>query len=123
MLTEVGDYEPFGTPLDYMHAGSPALLANLWDVTDKDIDRFAQSVLDKWGLFEQKQQPELTSPVKKSGKGKGKGRAVREPAPLIEREAPVSLDTAVARSRDACILRYLNGAAPVIYGIPVSLDR
>ncbi|PYH93342.1 separin [Aspergillus ellipticus CBS 707.79] len=86
-LTEAGEYEPYGTPLNYLHAGSPALVATLWDVTDKDIDRFAQSTFEKWGLI---------------------GNA---------KEA-VSLDAAVGQSRQACVLRYLNGAAPVIYGIP-----
>ena len=32
-----------------------------------------------------------------------------------------SLVEAVNRSRSACYLRYLNGAAPVVYGIPVYL--
>ena len=27
---------------------SPALVANLWDVTDADIDRFCQSLLKLW---------------------------------------------------------------------------
>jgi separase len=31
----------------------------------------------------------------------------------------MSLVEAAAKSRDACILRYLNGAAPVVYGVPV----
>lgn len=29
-------------------AGCPAAVANLWDVTDKDIDRFSQAVLTSW---------------------------------------------------------------------------
>ena len=27
---------------------SPAIVANLWDVTDKDIDLFLQKMLDLW---------------------------------------------------------------------------
>ena len=123
-LTEAGKFEPYGPPIDYMHAGCPALLANLWDVTDKDIDRFAQSVLEKWGLFEKEQQlVESLSPVKKSTRQKGKGKAREVPrVDQGERKTSMSLDEAVAQSRDACILKYLNGAAPVIYGIPVFLD-
>ena len=129
-LTECGKFEPYGTPINYMHAGCPALLANLWDVTDKDIDRFAMSVLEGWGLFEKEGQP-LTSaamkgsPVKRAVKGRGKGKA-REMLPIDEKEGgkkgKMSLDEAVAKGRDACVLKYLNGAAPVIYGIPVFLD-
>ncbi|KAJ6085991.1 Peptidase C50 separase [Penicillium sp. IBT 16267x] len=94
-LTEAGEYEPYGTPMNYLHAGSPALVATLWDVTDRDIDRFASSTFDTWGLFE-----------------KGKPHA---------QQNDVGLDTAIAGARGSCVLRYLNGAAPVVYGVPVFL--
>ena len=124
-LTEAGEFEPYGTPMSYMHAGCPAVLATLWDVTDKDIDRFSQTVLEKWGLFGSGRQPPVvsSSPVKKGVKQKGKGRA-KDTTQKAERgeSKPVSLDRAVAQSRDSCILRYLNGAAPVVYGVPVYLS-
>ncbi|KAF9243997.1 hypothetical protein DTO027I6_7469 [Penicillium roqueforti] len=97
-LTEAGEYEPYGTPMNYLHAGSPALVATLWDVTDRDIDRFTTTAFDAWGLVE-----------KKDKKDKSRGE-------------DVGLDTAIARSRGACVLRYLNGAAPVVYGVPVFLE-
>ena len=43
-----GDLEPDGDILTYLLAGSPCILANLWDVTDKDIDRFSASLIDSW---------------------------------------------------------------------------
>lgn len=43
-----GYYEPSGIVLAYLLAGCPAAVANLWDVTDRDIDRFAQDVLTRW---------------------------------------------------------------------------
>ncbi|CEJ62125.1 hypothetical protein PMG11_10635 [Penicillium brasilianum] len=95
-LTEAGEYEPYGTPMNYLQAGSPALVATLWDVTDKDIDRFATSTFDTWGLVEKKEN------TPRSGDG--------------------GLDTAVAGARASCVLKYLNGAAPVVYGVPVFLD-
>lgn len=95
-LTEAGEYEPYGTPMNYLHAGSPALVATLWDVTDKDIDRFSSSTFETWGLL---------------GK-KSKSR---------DQTADVGLDTAVAGARGSCVLKYLNGAAPVVYGVPVFL--
>ena len=118
-LTEAGEFEPYGTPINYVHAGCPALVATLWDVTDKDIDRFSHSVLESWGLFGNTQQKKSSSPVKKSAKQKGRSRVED-----IEMSGAVknSLDQAVARGRDSCILRYLNGAAPVVYGIPVFLS-
>ena len=117
-LTEAGDYESYGTPIDYMHAGSPAVLATLWDVTDKDIDRFSQTVLEKWGLFEDPRPDTSSSPVKKGAKARGKSK-VRS-AKSVENERR-SLDQAVAEARDSCIMKYLNGAAPVVYGVPVTL--
>ncbi|KAL3458583.1 peptidase family C50-domain-containing protein [Aspergillus heterothallicus] len=92
-LTEAGEYEPYGTPMNYLQAGSPALVATLWDVTDKDIDRFAQATFENWGLLG------------------ACGEAVGE-------DNKVALDAAVSRSRQACVLKYLNGAAPVVYGVP-----
>jgi hypothetical protein len=35
----------------------------------------------------------------------------------------VSLTEALAASREDCTLKYLNGAAPVIYGVPVFLEE
>ena len=41
-------YTPQGTHLSYLSAGSPVIVANLWEVTDKDIDRFGKAMLDAW---------------------------------------------------------------------------
>ncbi|CAK5277632.1 unnamed protein product [Mycena citricolor] len=91
LLRDLGDYERIGTPWNYMVAGCPSLVANLWDVTDRDIDLFSQAVFDKLALG----------------------------GP--QRSDPVSVVAAVAQSRDVCKLKYLTGAAPVVYGIPFYL--
>jgi separase len=106
-LTESGEFEPYGTPINYMLAGCPALVATLWDVTDKDIDRFAKKTFEEWGLF--KAQPKPTS------RGKGVAR-VEE---VGGSEKTVSLVEAVARGRAACNMKYLTAAAVCVYGIPV----
>ncbi|KAK4053371.1 separin protein [Microbotryomycetes sp. JL201] len=95
-LKSQGDFELTGTPYHYLVGGCPALVANLWDVTDKDIDKFAVSVFGHLGLWSD-------TLVKAEQKTRAK----------------ISLTDAVARSRDVPMLRYLNGAAPVVYGIPV----
>jgi hypothetical protein len=33
-------YEPEGIALSYLYAGAPCVIGNLWDVTDRDIDRY-----------------------------------------------------------------------------------
>ena len=38
-------YEPEGIALSYLMAGSPCVVANLWDVTDRDIDRYCEALL------------------------------------------------------------------------------
>lgn len=85
-----GEYQSYGTPLVFCTASCPMLVAMLWDVTDKDIDQFSMSLLEKWGLLEES-QPGL------------------------------SICSAVSRSRDVCTLRYLNGGAPIVYGLPLRL--
>jgi separase len=66
------------------------VIANLWDVTDKDIDAFSEQFLKYIGVMGEDSKDSVT-------------------ATLI--------------SRKACKLRYLNGAAPVVYGIPLSIDN
>lgn len=123
-LTEAGEYEPYGTPMNYMHAGTPALVATLWDVTDKDIDRFAKSAFEKWGLFAGHEAHEKEDAHAKKGKPRSKkeNRSTSQ-SPSLEPEHNqfAALDEAVAKSRGSCLLKYLNGAAPVIYGVPVFL--
>jgi separase len=38
-------YEPEGIALSYILAGAPCVVGNLWDVTDRDIDRFCLTLL------------------------------------------------------------------------------
>jgi len=97
----MGDFDRVGTPYNYMIAGCPTLVANLWDVTDRDIDKFSQAVFDDLRLT-----PE--------------GIVAAESAKNIHRDG-TSIVTAVARARECCKLKYLTGAAPVVYGIPFYL--
>ena len=120
-LTEAGEYEPYGMPMNYLHAGSPALVATLWDVTDKDIDRFAKSALENWGLIEEEYDDDENMPERfaESKKHTGAKSNTSDGGSFASR---VALDEAVDRSRSACVFRYLTGAAPVVYGVPVVLE-
>ncbi|EXJ87023.1 hypothetical protein A1O3_03980 [Capronia epimyces CBS 606.96] len=115
-LTECGVYEPYGMPWNYLNGGSPAVVGNLWDVTDRDIDRFAMKLMSEWGLVEVKDEP-------KTANKEGRGKAERErEKQSVKKRGLVSLDQALAGARDECLLKYLNGAAPVMYGVPVFLE-
>ncbi|XP_027763112.1 separin [Empidonax traillii] len=83
-----GGLEPTGTVLRYIMAGCPLVLGTLWDVTDRDLDRFAQALLQGW---------------LRGGPG----------TPLLPH---------LAQARQAPRLKSLIGAAPVAYGLPVSLS-
>ncbi|MEE6472121.1 hypothetical protein FKM82_009485 [Ascaphus truei] len=82
-----GDLEGAGIVLKYLLAGCPLVLGNLWDVTDREIDRYTVAFLQSW---------------LKAGPG----------APLLKY---------LSESRQAPKLKYIIGAAPVAYGLPVSL--
>lgn len=87
-LRDAGDFEPSGMALKYLLAGAPAVVANLWDVTDKDIDAVTATILEEWG-------------------------ADSDHAGLLN---------VVSKARDSCRLRFINGAAPVVYGLQVARD-
>lgn len=83
-----GQLEPTSNIYNWLSCGSPLVVSNLWDITDKDIDKFSLAVLRRWGLF-------------------------------AGHEGPTeNICNAISNSRNTCILRYLNGAAPIVYGLP-----
>lgn len=108
-LTEAGEFECYGQIWHYMLAGCPAVVGTLWDVTDRDIDRFAGRAFENWGLFSRGtfKEEEL------------KGKRNDDDGRL---ESVGSVVEAVAAARDACRFKYLNAAAVVVYGIPVYLE-
>ncbi|SCV67820.1 BQ2448_5431 [Microbotryum intermedium] len=97
VLRDQGEFDPYGTPYHYMIAGCPSLVANLWDVTDKDIDTLTENVFKLVGL----NADESAKSIKERTTTK------------------LNLSQAIAQSRQVCNLRYLNGAAVVNYGLPV----
>ncbi|KAF2275921.1 uncharacterized protein EI97DRAFT_399489 [Westerdykella ornata] len=148
-LTTNGVYEPSGMLASYLTAGAPAVVGMLWDVTDKDCDRLAVRAGELWGLWEEVREEE--APKTAAKKGRGKGRMVEEEVEGARaasgkarsrsrcervkgdkrsevgedgekgRKKGVGLDEAVRQAREACVMRYLNGAAAVVYGVPVFL--
>ncbi|KAF2965280.1 hypothetical protein GQX73_g8288 [Xylaria multiplex] len=128
-LTHVGQFEPYGPVRDYMLAGSPAVVGTLWDVTDRDIDRFAGAVFEEWGLFPRGTFAEDASPSgRAAGRGKGKASAAQrkkaDAAVASTGRKPASLVEAVAKARtEACRFKYLTAAAVCVYGIPVYISK
>ncbi|KAK1509805.1 peptidase family C50 [Colletotrichum tamarilloi] len=125
-LQNVGEYECHGPVWNYMLAGCPAVVGTLWDVTDRDIDRYAGRLFEEWGLMERGTFVEDSS--KKKGKSKGlfatekKSKAKKETTKATGR-GNASLVEAVARARDACRFRYITAGAVCVYGIPVYIGK
>jgi separase len=95
-VTTAGEFESWGTALGYLGAGAKAVVGTLWDVTDRDVDRFAGGMLGDWGLWDGN-----------DNRGRGKGKS--------------SLVEAVRKGRGMCKFRYLTAASLVVYGVPVYL--
>lgn len=108
-----GEFELHGPVWDYMLAGCPAVVGTLWDVTDKDIDRFAGQTFEEWGLVSQGAFDDKA--------GKKSGASTKRNASPSSR-ATASLVEAIVRARDAPRFRYLTSAAVCVYGIPVYLQ-
>ena len=99
-----------GSKLMGWSAGCPVAVGNLWDVTDRDIDRFAMTLLEKW-------LPE----------GGGEGGMQEAKAEQENRDTQhdtgrmLCVSQSVSDSRNVCRLPHLIGAAPVCYGVPTSV--
>ncbi|KAF7803655.1 separase isoform X2 [Senna tora] len=131
-LTIHGGYAPQGIPLSYLLAGSPAIVANLWDVTDKDIDRFGKAMLDAWfkerlnlsmecllcnSLREEFEAMDLNG----KGKAKAKKKVSMKKTKECETESPKKncdhrpkIGAFMSLAREACTLPFLIGASPAV---------
>lgn len=45
-----GEFDSVGTPVDYLLGGAQTVISVLWDVTDRDIDRFGKRFLRDVGI-------------------------------------------------------------------------
>ncbi|KAI1393525.1 peptidase family C50-domain-containing protein [Hypoxylon trugodes] len=123
-LADVGRFESHGPVRNYMLAGSPAVVGTLWDVTDRDIDRFAGRVFEEWGLMPKGTFAEDAAGAKKKGKRVASASSSNSSRGKKgnDNTGSASLIEAVARARDACRFRYLTAAAVCVYGIPVYIN-
>ncbi|XP_027157654.1 separase [Coffea eugenioides] len=135
-LSMSGCYAPHGTPLCYLLAGSPVTVANLWEVTDKDIDRFGKAMLDAWlrersVVSERCTRCDMLLDKFKSiniGETRGNGKErTRNKSPdscvsvcsTCNRRPKIG--SFMGQARKACNLPFLIGASPVCYGVPTGI--
>ncbi|KAK1560027.1 hypothetical protein Q3G72_021306 [Acer saccharum] len=135
-----GCYNPHGTPLSYLQAGSPVIVANLWEVTDKDIDRFGKAILD--ACLREKSSisvgcdqctllaEEVEAKNARGCKGQKKKVSRKKPTETLDTglckngcDHRPKLGSFMGQARDACTLPFLVGASPVCYGVPTGIRR
>lgn len=135
-----GCYIPQGTPLSYLLAGSPVIVGNLWEVTDKDIDRFGKAMYGAW-LRERSsvsvgcdQCTSLVEEVEAQNLRGCKGNKKKVSRKKIIETSDIGLckngcdhrrklGSFMGQAREACTLPFLIGAAPVCYGVPTGINR
>jgi len=141
LLKSSGDYDPTGNSINYILGLSPALTANLWDVTDRDIDRLTQGLLEEWGVLTSSSSSSASSSAvddshsspyykidlllsNSAGDNDGNLSLERKngrKAQFVSKhtEFSLSLSQALVLARRRCKLKFLIGASTVIYGIPI----
>lgn len=80
------------------------MLSLLWDVTDRDIDRFTESFLSRWLIPKKSSAPQ-------TGQKASEGAA--NAAPVIG-----SVSFQIFKAVAACKLQSLIGKSVVVYGLP-----
>ncbi|MCO5594401.1 hypothetical protein L7F22_048431 [Adiantum nelumboides] len=139
-LSPRGDYEPVGVPLWYLMAGCPTAIANLWDVTDGDIDRFSRVLLQNWlqsdithdkvmSDFSYQSRDLQTQCQKGRRRGQKNCKAGKSSITFLlsngDEQIPRAARTAshIGKGRNTCRLPNLIGASPVCYGIPTLVRK
>jgi separase len=92
-LRRQGIFDATGPVLDYFAGGTCQLVANLWDVTDKDIDKLSMECMR--GVLDQT------------------AGSACDPSSMND------VCSSLNSSRDVCKLKYAVGSAPVVYGLPL----
>jgi separase len=109
-----GIHDPFGPVLSYLSSDSPFVVGNLWDVTDKDIDRLSiacmKTAFGESGCMRDNEF--RTENVFTKGNYNGS----------VHSSVALDVGLCLSNSRNACKLRYIVGSAAIIYGIPCTID-
>ncbi|KAK1697147.1 hypothetical protein QYE76_013844 [Lolium multiflorum] len=141
-----GAYAPQGAPLSYLFAGSPSVIANLWDVLDKDIDRFSKALLNSWlqeNFKAAKNCPKCCRPLtqefesmtvaakdndrpRRKGTRRGKKQQQRAEIDCSSNCCNCRhrrIASHISEARRACRLPLMIGASPVCYGVPTIIRK
>ena len=103
-LATLGVHDPYGAALNYLLGGAPYVVGNMWDVTDKDIDKLSKECMRVC----------FDAPEGVDGAEKADHTDRTEGAESADRG--VSVTQALVQSRGVCKMKFAVGCAPVVYG-------
>jgi separase len=141
----MGVYDPTGPIVNYILAGAQFVIGNLWDVTDKDIDKLSIQCMET--LFNKKETHDSSANMGCVGTsvvslrendlilGNGENMLIEVGAnhkpssicsdrDLVDSSAgSIKVTKALSSSRNVCKLPYVVGCAPVMYGLPINFKQ
>lgn len=152
LITHGKIHDPTGVAVTYLQRGAPFVIANLWDVTERDIDKLSETYMNKMLSGEEivqnnskgtdsnhnrtveqsasckKPALELVTPstkVRCQSKVRTTEIKLVQPSNVLQNHkiSPQELGVLLATSRDVCKLKRAVGCASVMYGIPVSVQQ
>ena len=111
-LSALGVHDPSGAILSYVLGGAQWAVGNLWDVTDKDIDRLSMECMD--AVF----TPDRSTDTYNESISSVSSRiSISSLSP----SHTTSIASCLMQSRHVCKMKRLVGSAPVMYGLPARL--
>jgi separase len=105
--------------VSYLLGGADYVVANLWDVTDKDIDKLSIECM-KIYFDDIKITEKLDSNSSSDwGMSEGNTNKFQIKTNICDYEGFYSLSRALIKSRSVCKMQNVVGCAPVVYGLPL----
>ena len=122
-LAVLGVHDPHGAALNYLLGGAPYVVGNMWDVTDKDIDKLSKECMRRCFEEQGSEKDQNSNGVKDKNQEKlserlDSGNGTKE---VIDNGgvsgAGMIVTEALVQSRGICKMKYAVGCAPVVYGL------
>ncbi|CAL8098594.1 unnamed protein product, partial [Calicophoron daubneyi] len=105
-----GRHEPYSSLFNHIIAGCPFVAGLLWDVTDRDVDRFTLQFLSRWLCRVHPSRGELR--VNADDEAKNPSSPKQNKRPQFN-----NLGSCLFQAASACKLKHLVGKSVIVYGI------
>lgn len=125
-LIPYGVYDPMGSVLTQLQNNAPFVVGNLWDVTDKDLDKLSKECMDKYfdhccnnSENENENKNNIPMTIHKPSKSKKQMLSLVNPEIANDQMKSNHIAKALIESRDICKMKYAVGSAAIVYGLPL----